>query len=90
MQSLEWTGRLVSRALWNSFSSLSRSADPAVNKKREPHILSAVSGFPKNLQTASLNTKGKFGDDAWFSAKWKTADVIGRLITNVKAMNKFL
>lgn len=76
MQSLVWTGRLVGRALWNSISNFSTTPDPVVNKKLEPHILSAVSGFPKNLNGSKLK-QGKFGDDAWFSAKWKTSDVLG-------------
>ena len=79
MQSLVWTGRLVSRALWNSISNYSTNPDPIVNKKVEPHILSAVSGFPKNL-SGSVIKRGKFGDDAWFTAKWRSSDVLGMFI----------
>lgn len=79
MQSLVWTGRLVSRALWNSISNFSTTPDPLVSKKLEPHIVSAASGFPKHLTNAKIR-KGAFGDDAWFSAKWKSSDVMGVLI----------
>ena len=76
MQSLVWTGRLVSRALWNSISNYAPNPDTIAHKKVEPHILSAVSGFPKNL-TGSKIKRGKYGDDAWFAAKWRTSDVLG-------------
>lgn len=79
MQSLVWTGRLVSRALWNSISNYSTNPDPIIGKKVEPHLLSAVSGFPKNLSGSKIKP-GKFGDDAWFSAKWRTSDVLGTFI----------
>lgn len=78
MQSIVWTGRLLSRALWNGITNYSTScADPNLSRKREPHILSAVCGFPKDFTNARLK-KGQFGDDAWFSAKSKTSDVIGK------------
>lgn len=77
MHSLVWTGRILSRALWNSITNYSNYADPNLSRKREPHILSAVCGFPKEFTNARLK-KGQFGDDAWFSAKNKTADVVGK------------
>lgn len=78
MHSLVWTGRILSRALWNTIVNYS-SADPNLCRKREPHILSAACGFPKEFTHARLK-KGQFGDDAWFSAKYKTADVIGKFL----------
>lgn len=72
----------MSRALWNGICNYSNCADPNVsaicNRKREPHIVSAVSGFPKELAHARLR-KGQFGDDSWFFAKYRTADVLGKL-----------
>jgi protein phosphatase PTC7 len=77
MQSIVWTGRLLSRALWNGISNYSTNcAEPNVSRKRESRIVSAVCGFPKELAHARLK-KGQFGDDAWFTAKYKSADVIG-------------
>lgn len=76
MQSLIWTGRLVSRVLWNSISANYLTSESNFKSKREPHILSVACGFPKDFRNAKL-IKGKFGDDAWFAAKWKTADVLG-------------
>lgn len=76
MQSIVWTGRLLSRALWNGISNYSNCAEPNVNRRHESRIVSAVCGFPKELAHARLK-KGQFGDDAWFTAKYKSADVIG-------------
>uniref|UniRef100_A0A6M2DKC7 Protein phosphatase n=1 Tax=Xenopsylla cheopis TaxID=163159 RepID=A0A6M2DKC7_XENCH len=73
MQSICWTGRLLSRALRNGLS-LSTLID--TNVKREPHFVSVVCGFPKDFSSASIR-KGQFGDDAWFAAKNKCVDVIG-------------
>lgn len=80
MQSITWTGRIISRALWNGISNYSTAAtDPNVPcaKRRDPHFLSAVSGFPKELGKTTKMKKGQFGDDAWFCAKVKAADVLG-------------
>ncbi|KAH0560194.1 protein phosphatase PTC7 homolog [Cotesia glomerata] len=75
MQSIYWTGRLLSRALWNGISSYTTCADPVV-KKREASLVSAVCGFPKDLSRGRIR-KGQFGDDAWFTAKFKALEVIG-------------
>lgn len=80
MHSIIWTGRVLSRALWSGITNYSQcSVEPNVNKKRDSHLVSAVCGFPKQFVNARLR-KGQFGDDAWFSAKFKTADVIGKTI----------
>ncbi|XP_073982119.1 protein phosphatase PTC7 homolog [Rhodnius prolixus] len=78
MQSITWTGRILSRALWNGISNYSNCSETNLGlyKKREPHILSVVSGFPKELPKSKFK-KGQFGDDAWFTAKVKSADVLG-------------
>ncbi|XP_071445837.1 protein phosphatase PTC7 homolog [Hetaerina americana] len=76
MQSLVWSGRLLSRALWNGICNYSNCADQSLSRKREPHLVSAVCGFPKDYANTRLK-KGQFGDDAWFSAKYKSADAIG-------------
>ncbi|KAK9511516.1 hypothetical protein O3M35_000155 [Rhynocoris fuscipes] len=77
MQSITWTGRIISRALWNGINNYSScESNAGLQKKREPNILSVVSGFPKELSKSKVK-KGQFGDDAWFSAKVKSADVLG-------------
>ncbi|XP_063220781.1 protein phosphatase PTC7 homolog isoform X2 [Bacillus rossius redtenbacheri] len=76
MQSIVWTGRLISRALWNGLSNYSTCTDPGVNRRQETRLVSAVCGFPKELANARLK-KGQFGDDAWFTAKYKSAEVLG-------------
>jgi len=77
MQQIVTTGRLISRALWNGFTNFAPSNSEHVNKKREPSFLYAVCGFPKESSRKHPPVKGKFGDDAWFSAKGKATDVLG-------------
>lgn len=85
MQSIYWTGRLLSRALWNGIASYSTSCSSeqqpnavvaSSSRRREASLISAVCGFPKELSRSRIR-KGQFGDDAWFTAKFKTAEVIG-------------
>ncbi|KOX72941.1 Protein phosphatase PTC7 like protein [Melipona quadrifasciata] len=76
MQSIYWTGRLLSRAIWNGLSNYTACGDPNVNKRREASFISAVCGFPKDFTRGRIR-KGQFGDAAWFSAKFKTVEVIG-------------
>nr|CAD7404879.1 unnamed protein product [Timema cristinae] len=75
-ESIVWTGRLLSRALWNGLSNYSNCVDPNLNRRNESRIVSAVCGFPKELANAKLK-RGQFGDDAWFTARYKSAEVIG-------------
>lgn len=77
MHTLWLTGRLLSRAIWNGIANISTAADPNLQRKTDPHIVSAVCGFPKERMIQRL-IKGQFGDDAWFTAKYKTADVLGQ------------
>lgn len=79
MQSIYWTGRLISRALWNGIANYSSCADPSV-VKREATLASAVCGFPKDMIRGRIR-KGQFGDDAWFNAKFKAIEVIGKYIS---------
>lgn len=69
---------MLSRALWNGIANnVSTAADPSIQRKTEPHLVSAVCGFSKERKIQRL-IKGQFGDDAWFTAKYKTADVLGK------------
>lgn len=76
MHSLFVTGRLISRALFNGIHNFSTATDPKLQQKTEPHLVSAVCGFSKERKIQRL-VKGQFGDDAWFTTKYKTADVLG-------------
>lgn len=76
MHSLLITGRLLSRAIWNGFANISTATDPNYQRKTEPCLVSAVCGFSKEKKIQRL-IKGQFGDDAWFTAKYKSADVLG-------------
>lgn len=76
MHTLWLTGRLLSRAVWNGIANISSAADPNIQRKSEPQLVSAVCGFSKEKKIHRL-VKGQFGDDAWFSVKHKTADVLG-------------
>lgn len=79
MHSLWITGRLLSRAFFNGISNIATSADPNVQRKTEPHVVSAVCGFSKE-RTVQKMIKGQFGDDAWFITKCKSSDVLGNII----------
>lgn len=72
MQSSIITVRALSRILKNKFSTF---LDPALHKSTQPHFISVVCGFPKDLR--SKYKIGKFGDDAWFTSSNAVADVIG-------------
>ncbi|KAJ3645640.1 hypothetical protein Zmor_023281 [Zophobas morio] len=76
MHSLWLTGRLISRAIFNGITNFSTAADPNVQRTPDPQLVSAVCGFPKERGIQRL-IKGQFGDDAWFTAKHKSADVLG-------------
>ena len=76
MHTLWLTSRLLSRAIWNGISNLSTAADANLQRKKDPQFISAVCGFSKERKIQRL-IKGQFGDDAWFTAKYKTADVLG-------------
>lgn len=56
-----------------------------MSRKGEPHFISAVCGFPKDFIKNKLR-KGQFGDDAWFTAKHKSLDVLGKLKNICKNM----
>jgi protein phosphatase PTC7 len=77
MHSLWLTGRLISRAIFNGITNLSTAADPNIQRKTDPQLVSAVCGFSKERGIQRL-IKGQFGDDAWFTAKHKSADVLGQ------------
>ncbi|KAH9644885.1 hypothetical protein HF086_007973 [Spodoptera exigua] len=76
MQSIFWTGRLLSRALRNGLSNFSSAAELNVSTTKHPYLVSVVCGFPKDIANGRTR-KGQFGDDAWFSTNSSNADVIG-------------
>lgn len=80
MQSIYWTGRLISRAIWNGLSNYSTCSDHTITKKREVSLVSGICGFPKNFTEGRIR-RGQFGDDAWFCGKFKALEVIGKLQT---------
>lgn len=74
--------RALSRILKNKFSTF---LDP-LQKSSQPHFISVVCGFPKDLR--NKYKLGKFGDDAWFTSSNSVADVIGKKINNKKVPNR--
>lgn len=76
MQSIFWTGRLLSRALRNGLLSFSSAAEISAKNNKIPYLVSVVCGFPKDIANGRTR-KGQFGDDAWFSTHFNNADVIG-------------
>lgn len=71
------TGRLISRALWNGISNVASVAEPGGQRRPEPQLVSAVCGFSKDRRVRQL-VKGQFGDDAWFTTRYKSTDVLGK------------
>ena len=65
------TIRALSRLMKNKFSTF---LEPSI--RINPHFVSVVCGFPKDLR--SKYKIGKFGDDAYFTSTNKVADVIGK------------
>lgn len=76
MHTLWLTGRLLTRAIWNGISNFSQAAEGNVQRQTDPYLVSAVCGFPKEKVFKRL-IKGQFGDDAWFTARSKSAEVLG-------------
>jgi protein phosphatase PTC7 len=60
--------------LMSKFSTLPAALQRSINPN--PHFISVVCGFPKDLRTKYKI--GKFGDDAWFTSSSASADVIGK------------
>lgn len=77
MHSLWLTGRLISRTLWNGISNVASAAEPGSQRRPEPQLVSAVCGFAKDRRVRNL-VKGQFGDDAWFTTRYKSSDVLGK------------
>ncbi|XP_035227400.1 protein phosphatase PTC7 homolog [Stegodyphus dumicola] len=80
MQSVLVYGRFLTRALLNGVYNYSSSTEAAVNRKRERdfRLLTAACGFPKVSSRFSARlSRGRYGDDASFFARYKTADVLG-------------
>lgn len=73
MQSSMVTVRTISRILKSKFSTLPAAFQRVANPN--PHFISVVCGFPKDLRTKYKI--GKFGDDAYFTSSSSKADVIG-------------
>lgn len=72
MQSSVMSFRSLSRIFKRQLSTLLE----AQQKSNNPHFISVVCGFPKDLR--NKYKLGKFGDDAWFACSNAQADVIGK------------
>ncbi|XP_054710472.1 protein phosphatase PTC7 homolog [Uloborus diversus] len=80
MQSVIVYGRFLTRALISGVYNYSSSTEAAVNRKRERdfRLLAVACGFPKvSSRFSALLNRGRYGDDASFFARYKTADVLG-------------
>lgn len=81
MQSVLIYSRFLTRALINGVCNYSSSTEAAVNRKKERdfRLLAVACGFPKvPSRFSALLNRGRYGDDASFFARYKTADVLGR------------
>lgn len=80
MQSVIVCGRFLTRALISGVYNYSSSTEATVNRKRERdfRLLAVACGFPKvTSRFSALLNRGRYGDDASFFARYKTADVLG-------------
>ncbi|GFQ85162.1 protein phosphatase PTC7 homolog [Trichonephila clavata] len=80
MQSVLIYGRFLTRALISGVYNYSSSTEATVNRKRERdfRLLTVACGFPKvTSRFSALLNRGRYGDDASFFARYKTADVLG-------------
>lgn len=80
MQSVIVYGRFLTRALISGVYNYSSNTEAAVNRKRERdfRLLAVACGFPKvSSRFSALLNRGRYGDDASFFARYKTADVLG-------------
>lgn len=85
MQSSMISIRALSRLMKNKFSTF---LEPSALQRTNPHFISVVCGFPKDLR--SKYRVGKFGDDAWFSSTNKVADVIGKCLVIILEFKIFV
>lgn len=74
MQSVALYGRLVARAL---VAGIHNEFQLKPGQKQPLHLVTGSSGFSKSLTKNSVLSKWTFGDDAYFIARSKAADVIG-------------
>lgn len=78
MQSVTLYGRLLARAIVTGFHN-EFQIKPR-EKPKELHLVTGTSGFSKSaIPKSELLRKWTFGDDAYFIARNKVADVIGKL-----------
>lgn len=82
MQAIIQTGRLVTRALLNGvYGYKTQPENTSQNVKKHgaltsPQVKTALAGFPKDFSIVR-HMKGQFGDDASFTAKHKSVEVLG-------------
>ena len=78
MQSGALYGRLVARALVAGIHNEFQLKPGSAQQKQPLHLVTGSSGFSKSVAKTSVLNKWTFGDDAYFIARSKAADVIGR------------
>lgn len=82
MQSALSYGRFLARAVVSGFSSELQHRELsapslATSHCHSLHLITASSGVSKSVSAAQITPKWCYGDDAYFVAVHKTADVIG-------------
>ena len=77
MQSVALYGRLVARAIVSGIHNEFQLKSPREIPKDPLQLVTGHSGFSKTLSPNTLR-KWNFGDDAYFIARNKVADVIGK------------
>jgi hypothetical protein len=88
MQAVALYGRLVARAFVAGIHNEFQNVKPG-SHVQPLHFVTGASGFSKNVaksSTSNAYSKWTFGDDAYFIARSKTADVIGKCLIVFKAL----
>lgn len=77
MHSVALYGRLVARAIVTGIHNEFQLKTGARDSKQPLHLVTGSSGFSKSVAKSTALKKWTFGDDAYFIARNKVADVIG-------------
>lgn len=77
MQAVALYGRLVARAFVTGIHNEFQQLKPGTPHVQPLHLVTGSAGFSKNVTKIAASSKWTFGDDAYFIARSKLADVIG-------------
>lgn len=77
MQSVAQCGRIAARFFFAGIHNEFQLKSPRERAREPVHLVTGASGFSKPLSKTPTFQKWSFGDDAYFIARNKVADVLG-------------